>query len=194
MRFDPQTDEESICISHSEFVMDVYAPATVGSAQDTKLSLNPGLSSTFPMLSQIAANFEECEFLQLAFTYKPTLSDWQTSNGQVGSVMFATNHNPNAQLWTTKEQILAATGSTSSKVTDGVFHGIECDPMKHHNDQQFLVRTGPAPLAANLTDYDLGFTQMRVRDVPVANFTLGELHVSYTVKLRRPRIYSGIGS
>lgn len=194
MRFDQQTDEESITISHSEFVMDVYAPAVVGSSQDTKLSLNAGLSYTFPMLSQIAANFEEAEIMQLAFTYKPTLSDWQTSNGQVGSIMFATNHNPNANLWTTKEQILAVTGSTSSKVTEPVFHGIECDPSKHHNDQQFLVRTGPAPLQANLTDYDLGWMQMRVRDVPVSNLTLGELHVSYTVKLRRPRIYSGIGS
>lgn len=194
MRFDNQTDEESIVISHSEFVMDVYSPPVAGGVQDTKLELNAGLGRSFPMLAQIAANFEEYEVIQCAFTYKPTLSDWQTTNGQVGSVMFATNHNPNAQLWQTKEQILAATGSTSSKVTQMVYHGIECDPSKHHNDQEFLTRVGPAPLGANLTDYDLGWTQMRVRDVPEPNLSLGELHVSYTVKLRRPRIYSGIGS
>lgn len=196
MRFDVQDDQDAIVISHSEYVMDVYAPADGVRQSDTKLPLNVGESTTFPMLSQIAANFEDYQIVQLAFTYKPTLSDWQTTTGQVGQILMATNYNPNAQMWTTKQQMLAQTGSTSARTIDATLHGIECDPSKMHNDGHYLVRTGPPRLDTNLTDFDHGWTQLTVVDMPAGtgNKTLGELHVSYTIKLSKPRIWSGVAN
>ena len=151
------------------------------------------MAHTFPSLSQLAANFEDCEILQCAFTYKPTLSDWQTTEGQVGTILMATQYNPNAHEWVNKQQFLTQTGSTSSRVIDSAYHGVECDKSKLHGDGKFLVRTGPAPFGANLSDYDLGFMQMQVRDVPQANKTLGELHISYTIKLSKPRRWAALG-
>lgn len=202
MRFDAQNDEDAITISHSEYVMDVYAPPDGESKTDIKLPLNVGQTSVFPMLSQIAANFEEYEIKQMSFTYKPTLSDWQTTQGQVGQVLMATNYNPNAAKWTTKQQMLAQTGSTSARVIDSTFHGIECDTSKMHNDGHYMVRTGPPRLDTNLTDYDHGWTQLSIVDTPpgsaatggAANKTLGELHVSYTIRLSKPRIWAGLAN
>jgi len=191
MRFDPQSDSDHIRVSHSEYVMDLYAPEVYAGTQDTLLRINPGNQLVFPMLSQPASNFEDCEIEQLAFTYRPSLSDWQTTTGQVGSVVIATQYNPDKGKFITKEAMLAQTGSTSAKVTEGTLHGVECDPAKLPNDGKFHIRTGPVPLGDDLTDYDLGFTQVRVMDVPSTNITLGEIHVSYTVTLRRPRIWSG---
>ncbi len=191
MRFDPQTDDEGITISHSEYVMDVYAPGVGEVSSDTLLRLNAGQSLTFPMLSQLAANFEDFKVMQLSFTYKPTLSDWQTTGGQVGQVLMATNYNPAAEPWDSKEELLAQTGSTSARTIDTTFHGVECDTSKMHNDGHYLVRTGPPRPQQVLSDYDHGFTQLRVMDVPPGseNKTLGELHVSYTVRLGKPRIW-----
>lgn len=196
MRFDVQDDEDAILISHSEYVMDVYAPPEGVNKSDIKLPLNVGESTTFPMLSQLAANFEDYEIVQLGFTYKPTLSDWQTTTGQVGQILMATNYNPNAQLWTSKQQMLAQTGSTSARTIDCTLHGIECDKSKMHNDGHYLVRTGPPRLNTNLSDFDHGWTQLSVVDMPAGtgNKTLGELHVSYTIKLSKPRIWTGIAN
>lgn len=196
MRFDVQDDQDGIVVSHSEYVMDVYAPPANETKADIKLPLNAGSSKTFPMLSQIAANFEDFEVLQMAFTYKPSLSDWQTTNGQVGQVLFATNYNPAAELWTTKQQLLAQTGSTSARTIDSTFHGIECDSSKTHNDGHYLVRTGPPRPEQDLNDYDHGWTQLSVVDTPKdhPNITLGELHVSYTIKLTKPRVWQKAGN
>ena len=144
------------------------------------------------MLSQIASNFEISEVQQLAFTYKPTLSNYQTTDGQVGTIMMATQYNPNAGVWTNKEQFLAQTGATSSRVTDLTYHGVECDVSKLPNDGKLFNRSGPPILGSNLTDYDLGYTQIRIQDVPTASIAIGELHVSYTVKLSKPRLYSNL--
>lgn len=196
MRFDTQNDEDSITISHSEYVMDVYAPSANKSKADIKLPLNAGSSKTFPMLSQIAGNFEDFKIIQLGFTYKPSLSDWQTTNGQVGQVLLATNYNPTAELWTSKQQLLAQTGSTSARTIDTTFHGVECDSSKTHNDGHYLVRTGPPRPDADLNDYDHGWTQLAVVDTPTGspNITLGELHVSYTIKLSKPRVWQKAGN
>lgn len=191
MRFDVQNDEDCIVVSHSEYVMDIYAPPKDSTTGTVKLPLNAGQAKTFPMLSQIAANFEDFQIVQLGFTYKPSLSDWQTTNGQVGQVLIATNYNPEAPLWTTKQQLLAQTGSTSARTIDSTLHGVECDPSKHHNDGHYLTRTGPPRPDEDLNDYDHGWTQVTVVDTPAeaANITLGELHVSYTIKLSKPRIW-----
>jgi hypothetical protein len=196
MRFDAQNDEDAVMISHSEYVMDVYAPPGTEKKVDIKLPLNAGEAKTFPMLSQLAANFEDFEVVQLAFTYKPTLSDWQTTSGQVGQILMATNYNPSADKWTTKQQLLAQTGSTSARTIDATFHGVECDTSKIHNDGHYLVRTGPPRPEQDLKDFDHGWTQISVVDTPAeaANKTLGELHVSYTIKLSKPRIWAGVAN
>lgn len=201
MRFDAQRDHETLVLSHSEYVMDVYAPPEGQRAVDILMSLNPGERNTFPMLSQIAANFETYRLKQCIITYKPLLSSWLTENGQVGQVVIASQYNTQKQKWTTKEQMLAQTGSTSSRVIEGVAHGVECDVKKLPTDGKFFVRTGmPEGGVTQLHEYDHAFTQIRVQDVPTvgtnsaANVTLGEIHISYTVELSKPRMWSGIGN
>ncbi len=200
MRFDAQRDHETLVLSHSEYVMDVYAPPTGERNADIMLPLNPGLATSFPMLSQIAANFETYRLKQCIITYKPMLSSWLTEKGQVGQVIIATQYNTHKTKWTTKEQMLAQTGSTSARVIESTAHGVECDVKKLPTDGKFFVRTGmPEGGATQMHEYDHAFTQIRVQDVPTdgsasaANMTLGEIHISYTVELAKPRMWSGIG-
>lgn len=199
MRFNSQRDHETITVSHSEYVMDLYAPAAGERMADVTLPLNPGLPQSFPMLSQLAANFESYRLLQCAVTYKPTIGNWQTERGMVGNVLIATQYNVNRLPAVTKEEMLATTGSQSIIATESAYHGIECDPKKLPTDAKHFVRTHPVSPTENLADYDHATTQIRVQDVPSglndrdASMTMGEIHISYTVELRKPRIYSGVG-
>lgn len=192
-RFDMENDTNGIVLSHSEYVMDVYSPATPNGTENIKLDLNAGIAATFPLLSQTAADFEEFRILQCILHYKPTLSDYQTTNGQVGTIVMATQHNPSSQNFVTKEQMLAQTGGVSGKATEPIDFGVECNPSKLHTDGKFLVRTGPVQSGLAKSDFDLGFVQMKIMSCPDANLTLGELHISYTVQLLKPRKHSSLG-
>lgn len=196
MRFDAETDQNSITLSHSEYINDLFGPKDHTQFESIIYDINVGLRKTFPQLSQIAANYQECEFIQLAFTYKTTQSDNATTGtNQVGSVLMATQYNPTLEKFVNKAGMLNSTGGSSSKSTESQYHGVECDAGKSHTDGVFLTRTKPVLAKQNVCDFDIGYLQVALAGFPASleNQTIGELHVSYTVKLSKPRAWTNQG-
>jgi len=185
----------SICISNREYVGDIFAPATTGTFDVTAFPLNPGLEQTFPWLSQLAANYEEFEFIQLIFEFKSSIQDVNSANGQVGTIITATNYNASQPLFSDKPQMAAYYGSVSGKTTDDQTHGIECDPSKLSGSAGSYVRTNPVLTGEDLKSYDHGIFQLATHNIPTAmiNGTLGELFVYYKVMLRKPKFLTGRG-
>jgi len=185
----------SICISNREYVGDIFAPSTTGTFNVTAFPLNPGLEQTFPWLSQLAANYEEYEFIQLVFEFVSSIQDVNSSNGQVGTVITATNYNASQPVFTDKPQMAAYYGSVSGKTTDDQTHGVECDPDKLSGSAGSYIRTNPVLVGESLKEYDHGFFQLATHNIPSAmlNGTLGELFVTYKVMLRKPKFLTGRG-
>lgn len=188
----------AITISHSEYIRDVYGLPSGTTFQVQSLSVNPGLANSFPFLSQFASNFEEYEMIQLAYTYKSLVSEnLSSTDGQVGSVLLFTEYNAADKPKTSKYQIMQGYGHTDGKVTDNLLHGVECDDKKIVGDGHKFVRTRPvdADVNADINKYDVGLFQLAVSGTPsaLADQVIGELHVSYTIRLRKPRIYAGLG-
>lgn len=192
--FQSASDETgALTISHSEYVCDIYGLASDETFHVTAMRLNPGLHATFPWLSQIACNFEEYEMIQLLFTFESKISDQLSgSNGQVGSIIMFTDYGPDSALKTSKYTMLQGYASGDALLTNNLVHGVECDPSKLHGDGHKYIRTSRQD--GSLNDYDLGITQIGVTGTPatLANQIVGQLHVSYTVKLMKPRIYSAL--
>lgn len=192
--FSSASDETgALTISHSEYVQDIYALASSEKFHVTALRLNPGLHATFPWLSQIAANYEEYELIQLLFTFESKISDQMGgSNGQVGSIIMFTDYGPDSALKTSKYTMLQGYAAGDALLTNNLVHGVECDPAKLHGDGHKFVRT--RRVDGSLNDYDLGILQLGVSGTPatLANQIVGQLHVTYTVKLMKPRIYSAL--
>jgi hypothetical protein len=71
-------------------------------------------------------------------------------------------------------------------------HGIECDPSKLAGNAYKYVRIGDLPISEDLKEYDLGRFCLAITGVPAtyAGQVLGELWVSYTVTLRKPKVAS----
>lgn len=192
------TDLHEITYSNREYVRDIYAPGTAAAPASVPFSvqqwaLNPGLVESFPWLSQIAINFEEYEILQLAYTYKSTVADFASASGQVGQVVMATQYNPNSDPFADKEEMMLYEGGMSCKTTESLIHGVECDPAKIAGAASKYVRVGSLPPTEDLKNYDLGRTAIAVLNCPstYAGQQLGELWVSYTVKLRKPKFAAG---
>lgn len=208
--FTSKNDETgSLTISHREYVTDIYGNPLVGIDPNQvatpfvnqTFSINPGIEKTFPWLSQIAANYEEYDMKQLMFTFRSTTSDIGSStNGQVGTVILATNYNAAAPSFIDKKTMLEYDAAASCKTTEPMIHGVECDPNKLSGSEGKYIRTNPVLTGEDLKTYDHGTFQIAVAGTPgtklapgFANQSIGELWVSYTVTLRKPKFYTTLG-
>jgi hypothetical protein len=180
-----------VVISHKEYVCDIFGPETAGIFQNQTFSLNPALPTTFPWLSQVAANYDEYEFGQMIFTFKSTVTDFVAANGQVGSMILTTQYNANDAPFQSKQDAMEYDGAVSGKVSEMILAGVECDPTLNSGTPGKYTRSGPPPPDEDIKTYDLGTLNVAVSNTPdqFSNQALGELWVSYTVKLRKPKFF-----
>jgi len=195
--FSPNPDDlGGICISHKEYLTDIYGNSAADEFVNASWAINPGIEKTFPWLSQFAQNFEEYTMHQLIFTYRGTISnDLSTSNGQVGTIIMVVDYNPDNTPFIDKGTMMQYAGAVSSKVTNSVMCGVECDPKQNSGVVGQYVRYMPVLTGQDLKMYDRGTFQLALSGTPdaFANQPIGELWVSYTVALRKPRLTTGLG-
>ena len=108
--------DQTIVVRHREFI-GVISGATAFQIR-YELPLNPGLSSTFPWLSQIAANYQEYRFKGIVFHYIPTSGMVTGANPALGSVMMQTVYRANDEEPTSKYELLNEYWSNESMPCD----------------------------------------------------------------------------
>lgn len=190
-------EQQHYMVTKSEFIQNLYGPATAGSFQNTVLPLNPGLIETFPWLALVAPQFEEYEFMQLMFYWRPMVSDFNSGTGQVGEIVMATQYNPSEPPFTDVQRAKNYMGAMSSKTSIPMNQGVECDPRKNSGAAGKYVRVGPLTgTNQDLKQYDLGNLNIMISGTPpqYSNQILGELWVAYTVCLRKPRLPDASGA
>jgi Viral coat protein (S domain) len=179
--------ENTLCISNREFITDISPPASSGGFYTPITgAINPGLATLFPWLSQIALYYEEYEFEQLIFEFKSMVTEGN-QNAQ-GNLIMATQYNALNPPFTSKTQMENYDYANSSKVTQNSFHGIECNPQLNAAAALY-VRSGTVPTGQDAKTYDLGVFQLAISNAyQAANINLGELWVSYRIKLRKTKL------
>jgi hypothetical protein len=185
----------SVVISHKEYITDIFGPENAGQFQNTPYSINPGLERTFPWLSQVAANYEEYTLHQCIFTFRSTVTDFVATNGQVGTVIMASQYNPTDAPFSSKQDAMEYDMAMSGKVSGNMLHGVECDPAQLSGAPGKYVRAGPVRSDDDLKQYDHANLNVCISNIPqqFANQALGELWVSYTVELRKPKFFVSRG-
>jgi len=186
----------AIMITHHEYIKDIYGGAQSVFDADV-FYVNPGLEDTFPWLSQVGANFEEYEFTQCVFEFRSTIGmSAVTTSGQVGQIMMAPQYNAGLPDYPDKLSLLSSYSPVSARTTDNVSCGLECDFSKRAGAKVLRVRTAPVFVDQDIKTYDLCKLQVSQLAMPstFANQQLGELWVSYSVILRKPKLNSGSGN
>lgn len=195
-------NKDTVQVSRREYVAEIYGPPLVPGTSVCEpfalqqYAINPGLERTFRWLSQIASNFDEYELQQCIFTFKSTTTEsGNQSNGQVGTIIMATNYNAAAPVFREKNTMMQYAGSVSSRLTETCIHGVECDPRLLSGSRGEYVRTNPVVTNQDIKTYDHGSFQIAIANCVsnLANQSLGELWVSYTVKLRKPKFFTALG-
>jgi hypothetical protein len=180
----------SIRVKHREMIAQINS---VAGFQSQTFSLNPGLDTVFPWLSQTAKNYQQYIFHGLIFEFKSTSSDAisSTTNLGLGQTGLATNYDPSARPFQSMIEALNTDHANISKPSDNVMHAIEC---KKRDTPVYVkyVRTGPI-VNRDLRNYDHGLTQF-ISNMPATYDGLGQLWVTYDVTFLKPQMKSQIGS
>nr|WAE43133.1 MAG: capsid protein [Cressdnaviricota sp.] len=200
-----------VYIHHREFIQNVSAtvvvptPAVTGSLPSqfysAPFAINVGLSSTFPWLAQVAENFTLYELMGLVFEYRPTSSEYGSiQSNALGKVIMATEYDPDQAPFISSVAMENYDYATSCKPSEHMAHGVETKRTSGALNMLY-VRTGPSQKDKIFTD--LGLFQVGTEGVPVViptgavagssvSVVIGELWVTYKVKLSRANLYGTI--
>lgn len=187
-----------IFFSHREFLGNVTALGTGLTTPSAfnlvSYNINAGLQQTFPWLSQIAQNFTLYQLVGCIFEYKPTSGELGSVSNALGKVVMATQYDPDAANFTSTIEMENYDYNDSCKPSEHMLHGIETDRSQAATNMLY-VRTGPSPKDKVFTDY--GVFQIATEGLPVnvpagTIINIGELWVSYRVKLSRAKLYGSL--
>lgn len=192
-----QTDNSGdIFIQSTEFLTNIIATVSASGKSDFRSDaypLNPGLSQTFPFLSQLAQNYVMYDFQGLIFQYKPTCGDSSNStNIALGKVIMATQYDPDAPNFLNSIQMENYQYANSSKPSNGMLHGVETKPGQTHIELLY-TRTGPS--SKDKTQTDIGtfyIAHEGISGTVGEEVQIGELWVTYYVRLSRANLFGSM--
>jgi hypothetical protein len=172
-------------VTHREFITDVSASIDF---TNRDFAINPGAHSTFPWLSSIAAAYEQYELLGCVIEYKTTSGTAVGStNTALGTVIMSTNYDVEDPPFRTKTDMEAYQYTVTTVPCQSAIHPIECAPDRSTLDLLYNRSPGNHPEDTEKRFFDLGNFQLAVQGCQSQGFKIGELWVSYHVKLVRPR-------
>lgn len=184
----PIFGDGSIRVKHREFITDVASTTGFGK---TSWHINPADPVTFPWLSRIAQSFQNFEFMGLVFEFKTTSATAVAStNTALGTVVLATNYDPNAPPFANKQQMEAYEFSNSTSPSISAMHPVECAPSNMPVDMLYINPPGSNNGDARFSN--LGVFTLATAGMQAAS-NIGELWVSYDVRLTKPALAPLLG-
>lgn len=191
--FGSAADRETV-VYHREFITDITTSGTTGAFKIDTFPINPGLAQTFPWLSGVADNYEEYAIDGMIFEYKTTSSNAvaaTNNNPALGTVILATQYNSLSPVFTNKQQMENYEFGCSTNPSCSVMHAIECAPFLTPNHLLYIRDGSQNDISSgDLRLYDLGKFSIATVGCQAPDAVIGELWVTYKVKLVKSRLPS----
>lgn len=181
-------NDQTVTIRHKEFLGALKG--SVGFQVQREFILNPGLTATFPWLSDIARSFQEYEIKGMVFHYIPTSgSAVSSTSSALGSVMIQTSYRSTETAPASKIEMLNEYWSNEVVPFETMAHPIECDP-KENPFAVHYVRSGAISSGEPLL-YDVGKTFVATQGMQ-SEYIIGDLWVTYEIELKKPMVSSEV--
>jgi len=189
-----------VILRHREYLRDINAAIDFTSQQ---YPVNPGITATFPWLSQIATSFEQYKFRGLVFEFKSMAADVVLSSAAstaLGTVIMGTKYNVLEQPFTNKFEMENWEYTSSCKPSSSMFHPIECAASQTPVDMLYIRNSNvtQGAIAGDLRLYDLCNFNIAVQGMQntggLANGSIGELWATYEIELYKPKLEEDIST
>lgn len=191
-------------VRHREYLGDVYsgvagAPGAPAPSPFALVSypINPGINQTFPWLANVASRFEEYTIEGAAFEYRSLYSDAAVqTGGSLGAVIMATEYNAAKPVFANKIEMENYEFASSCKPSVSMLHPIECTPHQTPLTELYIRQPTTDLTNQDIKTYDLGKFQIATQGIPVSGspLALGELWLTYQVRLFKPRVSNYVDS
>jgi hypothetical protein len=178
-------NKKRIIVKETEYIGEVTVANQPNFQNLYTLPCNPGQSSSFPWLYTIAKNYEKYRFLELCFFYKPEVTEF-TANVNTGKVILSADYDASDAAPATKQQMEDVDPHADGMPYQSIQLTLDPKQMFQMSDAKY-VRIGGLPGSSDIKTYDCANFFLAVQG-QVANSTIGELHVRYTVELSVPVI------
>lgn len=183
----------STVIRKSEYIGDIISSSSANTFSNTSYSVNPGVSTVFSWLSQIAVNYEEYEFIGMYFEYRSMSADALNSvNTALGQVILAMDYNASNSAFTSKQQMENYESAISAKPSQSIRFFVECSKQQNVLGELY-VRGDLVPTGDDIRLYDMGNFQVATNGFQGTSVNCGELWVCYEVALGKSKLYSALG-
>lgn len=183
-----------ITFRHREYLRDIITSSTPGAFSIDSYLLNPGNEKAFPWLSQVSANFEQYSLEGVIFEFRSMSADaLNSTNTALGTVIMATNYDAIDAPFKSKGEMENYEWGMSCKPSACMLHPIECAP-RQTSITELYVLNGPVPSGADPRLYHWGNMQIATSGFQGTSVNIGELWVTYQVRLLKPKMYVALGN
>lgn len=183
----PQFDgSTTVRIRHREYLGDVISSATAGAFQIQSFPINPGISASFPWLSNVCgASFQQYRLHGMIFEYRSMSADALNSvNTALGTVVMCTDYDSVDVPFTSKQQMENTMFGVSCKPACNMIHAIECARFQT-SISELYIRAFGIPAGADQRLYDMGKFYIATVGLQGTNVNCGELWVTYDISLMK---------
>lgn len=171
--------KDSIRVRHREFISTVTS--SVAFAISNAVALNPGLSQSFPWLSQVAQAWEEYSFNSLTFEYVT-----RASTATTGSVILTPDYDASDSPPVSEQIACSYDGAQEDASWKDQFCNLPSGRL-NSADKFRYVRTGPLSANQDIKLYDAGNFFVCCTEFASAA-PVGKLWVEYDVTLKIPAL------
>lgn len=179
-------------MSQMEYLGDVYGSPTFTTQRYT---INPGISNSFPHLSNIATNFEMYVIKEMQFEFRSHVFDMiSSSNPQIGVVCMGVQYDALDSPFMSKGQMENYEYTQSVPSSDNCIHVLDVSKKARSDNvlKMLYVRTGSAAANTDLRLYDYGIFNIGVEGQQSTGL-IGELWVKYKVCFYRQTVTKALG-
>lgn len=173
-----------ITVTHKEYIGDFTSNGA--SFAVNNYNVNPGLSGTFPWLSAIANRYESYLIDDLRFIYEPICP-----TTTAGSILMAMDYDAADSAPSNKVTIMSYTSATRTSPWNRTVFAAKRSDLHKFGVQRY-VRSTTVPTGTDVKTYDVGNFFLASQGTPAGPTALGEIYVSYTIRLMTPQITAGI--
>lgn len=177
----------TIRVKHREFLGDISTGTATPNIN--AYYINPSNDACFPWLHTLANNFEQWIPHGIVFEFVSSCGNAVSStNASLGTVSIATQYNIYSDAYSTKYEMLNSYFAGSAKTADNLMHAIECDPKESQTRIFNTYDNSSVPqVNGDLRMYYLGACFV-VAQGSQANYTAGEMWITYDLSLLKPRV------
>lgn len=187
--FTGATKDDSVVISHREYLGDIITSSTPGAFNIQSFALNPSETNSFPWLSNIVQpNYQQYKFDGLIFEFKSFSADaLNSTNTALGSVFSCINYDYTDADLASRYEVENTDWSASCKPSEDMLIPVECKPRQTSlGGLLYVINGNTVPTNADPKMYYLGKMWIGTTGFQGTSVNIGSLYVTYKIRLYKP--------